>query len=433
MNQVFADPALIGGLQSVLGPGFIMHAHRHPHINPAHSGGGGWHKDSYWGYNKVRYHRTRWAMIFYYPQDVALENGPTAVMAGTQYYNARVEDEASEVHVPVLGAAGTAALVHFDLWHRAMPNSTDRTRYMMKFQFARMAEPSRPSWNNRSLEWPGDSADKHRGMWSQVWDWHCGKKGSGIAANGHSVAALEKALAAGEEAERLAAADALGALGADAAAVVPALARALRDAAETVQLNAAYALGAVGVAAVPALLEALDDAEEAPRLAAAYGLSAVGAAAVPALLEVLDHERDHVRGFAAYVLGEIGAAAGEGAVEALAGMVGDPSEWVRRNVAEALGTIECHAAAAVPALIDLLEDEDGQVRFNTPYALAHYGAVAAPAVAALSRVLDDENRYVSSHTMAALQRIGTPEAEAVMLDFLSTARWCPLTTKESMY
>ena len=115
-------------------------------------------------------------------------------------------------------------------------------------------------------------------------------------------------------------------------------ARALRDAAETVQLNAAYALGAVGVAAVPTLLEALDDAEEGPRLAAAYGLSAVGAAAVPALLQVLDHARDHVRGFAAYALGEIGAAAGEGAVEALAGMVGDSSEWVRRNVAEALGT-----------------------------------------------------------------------------------------------
>ena len=47
LNQVVADPALIGGLQSVLGPGFIMHAHRHPHINPAHSGGGGWHKDCY--------------------------------------------------------------------------------------------------------------------------------------------------------------------------------------------------------------------------------------------------------------------------------------------------------------------------------------------------------------------------------------------------
>ena len=433
LNQVFADPVLRGGLQSVLGPGFVMHAHRHPHINPAHSDGGGWHKDSYWGYSKVRYHRTRWAMIFYYPQDVALENGPTAVMAGTQYYNARVEDEASEVHVPVLGAAGTAALVHFDLWHRAMPNSTDRTRYMMKFQFARTAEPSRPSWDNRSLEWPGDGADKHRGMWSQIWDWHCGKKGRGIAANGHSLAALKKALAAAGEAERLAAADSLGALGEDAVPAVPALARALRDAAETVQLNAAYALGAVGVAALPALLEALDDAEEGPRLAAAYGLSAVGAAAVPALLQVLDHARDHVRGFAAYALGEIGAAAGEGAVEALAGMVGDSSEWVRRNVAEALGTIECHPAAAVPALIELLEDEDAQVRFNTPYALAHYGAAATPALGALSRVLDDENRYVSGHAMTALQRIGTPEAEAVMLDFLGTARWCPLTTRESMY
>ena len=65
-----------------------------------------------------------------------------------------------------------------------------------------------------------------------------------------------------------------------------------------------------------------------------------------------------------------------------------------------------------------------------PSVVVQSGAVAAPAVAALSRVLDDENRYVSSHTMAALQRIGTPEAEAVMLDFLSTARWCPLTTKE---
>jgi HEAT repeat protein len=433
LNQVFADPAIVGGLQSVLGPGYLMHAHRHPHINQPHSDGGGWHKDSYWGYSKVRYHRTRWAMIFYYPQDVALENGPTAVMAGTQYYNTRVGNEASEVYVPVVGEAGTAVLVHFDLWHRAMPNSTDLNRYMMKFQFTRMEEPTRPSWNNRSLEWPGNGTDKHRVMWSRIWDWHCGKDCSGGAVNGHSVADLEKALEADEEAERLAAANALGALGPAAAAAVAALARALRDAAEAVQLNAAYALSAVGAAALPALLEALDDAAEGTRLAAAYGLSAVGAAAVPALLEVLDHEQEHVRAYAAYALGEIGAAAGDEAVTALAGMVRDPSEWVRRNVAEALGTVERHAEAAVPALISLLEDEDGQVRFNTPYALARYGAAAASAVPGLARILDDENRYVSGHTMAALQQIGTPEAEQVLFDFLTTSRWCPITTKESMY
>ena len=108
----------------------------------AGSEGGGWHKDSYWGYHKVRYHRNRWVMIFYYPQDVTLENGPTAVMPGTHYYNGRADDEQDERHLPVLGEAGTCTLVHFDLWHRAMPNSTDANRYMMKFQFTRLSEPS---------------------------------------------------------------------------------------------------------------------------------------------------------------------------------------------------------------------------------------------------------------------------------------------------
>jgi HEAT repeat protein len=434
IQHVFEDPVIVGALKSVLGPNYAMHSHRHPHINPAQSDGGGWHKDSYWGYNKVRYHRTRWAMIFYYPQDVPLEQGPTAVMAGTQYYNARVEDETSEVHQPVLGEAGTAALVHFDLWHRAMPNSTDRNRYMMKFQFTRMQEPTRPSWNARRLEWPANGADKHQVLWSQVWDWHCGRAGrSAGASNGHSVAELTKILESAEETERLGAVNQLGALGPAAEAAVPVLARTLQDAAEPLQLNAAYALGTIGEAAVPVLGEILDDVEEGPRLGATYGLGAAGAAAVPALVEALDHGHEHVRGYAAYALGEIGAAAGDQAVEALAGMVRDPSEWVRRNVAEALGTVERHAEVVVPALITLLEDEDEQVRFNTPYALARYGEAAAAAVPVLAQALTDENRYVSGHSVSALQRIGTPEAEQVLLDFLTTLRWCPITDKESMY
>ena len=37
---------------------------------------GGWHKDSYWGYNRMRNHHPWWAMIMYFPQDTPVELGP---------------------------------------------------------------------------------------------------------------------------------------------------------------------------------------------------------------------------------------------------------------------------------------------------------------------------------------------------------------------
>ena len=47
----------------------------------------------------------------------------------------------------------TVTITNYDLWHRAMPNSSSKKRYMMKFLFARMSEPEVPSWNNQDTEW----------------------------------------------------------------------------------------------------------------------------------------------------------------------------------------------------------------------------------------------------------------------------------------
>lgn len=433
LQQVFDDPVLRGALASVVGPDYIMHAHRHCHLNPAGSQGGGWHKDSYWGYRKVRYHRNRWVMIFYYPQDVTLENGPTAVMPGTQYYNERTADEHDERHLPVCGAAGTCTLVHFDLWHRAMPNSSAANRYMMKFQFTRLSEPRRPTWNTQAAAWPANgsaSSTKHRVLWSRIWDWHAGAS-SRVKANGQ-IAQLSQSLNGTLE-QRLAATDALGALGAKAAPALDALLGALGDEAEEVRLNAAYALGAVGADAVGPLLAALGDEREHVREHAAYALGAVGAPAVDALVVALGDERAHVRGFAAYALGDMGAQAGAEAAAALCELRDDPDAWVRRNAAEALGTIALNPAASVPALAALLADEDEQVRFNAAYALAHFGPAAAAAIDALAEALSDENRYVQGHSTAALQQIGTPQAQGVLLHHLTAARWCPMTTKETTF
>ncbi len=433
LQQVFDDPVVRGALASVVGPDYIMHTHRHCHINRAGSKGGGWHKDSYWGYHKVRYHRNRWVMIFYYPQDVTLANGPTAVMPGTHYYNGRADDEQDECHLPVLGEAGTCTLVHFDLWHRAMPNSSAINRYMMKFQFTRLSEPNRPSWNIQAPGWPANGSapsTKHRVVWSRIWDWHAAAQ-SRAEANGQ----IEQLIGAldGTLEQRLAATDALGALGEKAAPALEALLGALGDEAEPVRLNAAYALGAVGAVAVGPLIAALDDEREHVRLNAAYALGAAGEEAVDALVAALGDEGPHVRGLAAYALGDMGARAGAAAAAALCALRADPDAWVRRNVAEALGTIALNPAASVSALAVLLADEDEQVRFNAAYALAHFGPAAAAATDALAAALSDGNRYVQGHCTAALQQIGTPEAQGVLLHHLTTARWCPLTTKETTF
>ena len=85
--QVFAHPAVHGALTSILGTGYLMHPHRYCHLNSPGSDGQTWHKDDYIFDQNIRYHRCRWVMAFYYPQDVTLDMGPTGVMPGRQWYN----------------------------------------------------------------------------------------------------------------------------------------------------------------------------------------------------------------------------------------------------------------------------------------------------------------------------------------------------------
>ena len=126
IQAVFDDKWVIGGLTSVLGEDYYTQPHRHSHFNQPKSEGQRMHQDS----GKEWSHHTRRLLVFYYPQDTPIELGPTAIAPGSHYYNtpdgATVSDE-----FPVCGKAGTVAIVNYDLWHRAMPNRTDKNRYMM--------------------------------------------------------------------------------------------------------------------------------------------------------------------------------------------------------------------------------------------------------------------------------------------------------------
>ena len=437
LQTVFEDPAVRGAFTSILGENYVMHSHRHPHQNRPHSDGQGFHKDSYWGYQKVRHHCPRWAMAFYYPQDSPLEIGPSAVLPGTQYYNTRIT-EGNNGELALSGEAGTISIIHFDLWHRAMANQTDKTRYMMKFQFIRLDAPQAPEWNVTDPHWqPEDinpATPAHQSTWRHIWNWMAGESNGRTTepTNGNLAKHIES-LSDGDTSIRSYAADELGMLGESAAAAVPHLIEALRDDYEPVCLNATYALGAIGEPAVSQLIERLGDENEATRRMAAYALAAVGTPAVPALSEALQHTADAVRVEAAYALAQIGNAA-EAVIPTLIEGTKDDNVEVRRYLAEAFGSIGPDAAPAVPALIDMLDnDEDKQARFESALALAQIGPAANDAVPILEKALRDPDRYVRDNSIHALKRIDTPEAESALFDYLLMARWCPITHRESTH
>lgn len=407
VQQVFDHPTVRGVLSSLLGPTYVMHSHRHPHVTGPFSQGGGWHKDSYWGYGRIRDHHPRWIMAMYYPQDVPVEIGPTGAIPGSQYYESRVprlstgDDslvDSDNLGIPAVGTAGMVLFIHFDLWHRAYPNLTDRTRYMFKFQFTRLDEPTQPYGNALAEDIPlGDWEGHERApVWRQMWRWLRGDSRWTTDGDPSTLAAV------------------------------------LRDPREEARLSAAYTLGGLGAAGISALVDALRTGEEPIQRAAGYGLSVAGDDAIQPLVDTLTSESDFARAMAVYALGDRGARAA-GALDALIGRATDPSPRVTRPLADALGQVRSDAAASVPALIHLLRHDDEQTRFNAAYGLAKFRDAAAPAVDALAAGLRDDNRYVRGHCAIALEQVGTAESLKALLHYLQAARWCPLTSKESTF
>ncbi|MBM7568235.1 HEAT repeat domain-containing protein [Paenibacillus sacheonensis] len=473
--KFFETPVVKGALTSVLGPDYYMHPHRHMHYNqPGNQapGGGQWHKDGYW--SSMRSHRPWWVMMFYYTQDITEEMGPTAIMPGSQYS----EKLPGGKTVLPTGKAGTIALVHFDLWHKASLNTSNVDRYMLKFQFVRLREPVSPSWNHvdPAVEFPADRPDARLNLWQDTWQWLLGNAGKPAAAGAQrktadahrhpagvqrqaDVAELEARLSDGDAVVRSRAADALGLLGEAAAGSAGRLRGLVQEAsAEDAGLNAAYALGRMGAPGQQVLLELLSSGSKTASQRAAYGLQAAGAAAVPGLVEALRQSGENGRGLAAFVLGMNGAGASS-AVPALIAAFEDESEWVRRNAVEALGMIGEPAALAVPALVRALreavegEARDGAVSgssdayaanqtyiankigYSAALSLLRIGRSGDPAlvVSGLQAGLESRDRYARAYAFEALTALRTEEAVSLLIRHYRTARWCPDTHKASMF
>nr|MCS5612249.1 HEAT repeat domain-containing protein [Candidatus Poribacteria bacterium] len=316
-------------------------------------------------------------------------------------------------------------------------NLTEKNRFMLKFEFARMQWPIEPTWNNQQEDWKSiegpEPANDQTVMWEYFWNWLSGKstKKTPNKASESEISQWMTALRIGTQPKRLEATNQLGKLGENGQEAIPALVDILGDPSEPVGLNAAYALGnIIDQESVRPLVDALNHDSETVRRHATYALTSVGLPATPELIDSLTHESEHVRANVAYALGEIGSS---NSALALSKLLDDNSVVVRRNVVESLGIILDSFHISIPTLVKALEDPDKQIRFTSVLSLARIGPDAEDAIPALQSALKDKDRYVRGYAVEALKQIGSPQSKEILLDFLTTTRWCPLTTKESAF
>ena len=485
MRHVLQSPEVHGALLTLLGAGYLEHPHRYCHVQTqqdlaasAHAAklAANSHQDSYTPLGRTRQHHIRYVRIMYYPQDTPPQLGPTHVIPGT-HLNRGLSDADKAQQLPVSGPAGMVSLTHFDIGHAAGVNVTAQRRFMVKFIFMRSAAPHGNGWSGPEWAWRGPrqlcTDDRQELAWSHLWDWLRAApqryasflSGAQAPANGSADVArsdgLEHRLAAGADADRVAAAEALARLGAAAVPAIPALVACLNGEPDPVRIAATYALGAIGAPAIPALADALRDSGAAlPHLLSAVGrgnhggtwreqalvmddaahaLAAIGPAAIPALIDLLAADDEWARINAAFALGEMDHAACD-AVPALVNALADESHFVVRTAADALGTIG--AAQAAAPLGELLHLERpgwetplvrgwsvrDQVRFNAATALARLGSAAAGAEADLIAALDDPCGQVTTVALAALRRLNTPGAVDAAFSMLTAERWDPSLT-----
>ncbi|CAF3646948.1 unnamed protein product [Rotaria sp. Silwood1] len=433
LQNVFDDPVIKGALISLLGSNYTMQPHRHAHLTSPGTKVQHWHKDSYFGYRKsLRHHQLRYIMAMYYPQDTTMEMGPTAIKPQSQYnmmepkigsHHKTLEnpnkknDDQHDIYL--VCTAGTVVLIHYDIVHRGTANRTnDSHRFMFKFQFNRLEEPTQPTWNHDPTNAYYDAADAGllQPIVKHVWNWMIGR------------AIILQQLPIDQD--------------------ITTWKTQLNNEDGKIRLNAAYNLAMNNEYNI--LIEQLYKRNEIVRLEAAYALTACryNKDVIAELQAVLKREEknESIAYCIAFIFSEMGSTALD-TLPLLIHIVETSHSWlVKQYCCEALGTIQVNEQQyidmVVQCLTNVLVDRDQQknpkeashVRFTAALSMAKLGAKASQAIPSLKDALYlDQNRYVNGNALLALERIGTSEALKIVLHYLNMSRWCAKTTAHSLF
>jgi HEAT repeat protein len=230
-----------------------------------------------------------------------------------------------------------------------------------------------------------------------------------------------KKLADEEVSVRREAAAALGVIGPEGAAAVPALLQALDDEDTTVRQEALTTLGRIGPAAraaVPVLLHALRDKDTDYRVLTLQALGGIGPeneAVVPTLVKMLlDDDREKMRFTATGILKTFGSKA-RAAIPELARGLKRNDVGVRNAAAAVLGSI---GPEALPQLLTVVRDPERDIRQTVNEALRNMGPKARDAIPVLTEVLKSEDNFEDRRAAVwVLAEIG-PDALPVLIQAL---------------
>jgi HEAT repeat protein len=433
LMHVFNDPVIKGAIESLLGSNYTMQPHRHPHFTKPGTKDQLWHKDSFFGYGKpLRHHQLRYIMAMYYPQDTTIEMGPTAIKPQSQYdvldpkvhrnsktlNNSNAKND-NDHDVYVVCTAGTVVLIHYDIVHRGTANkSNDLNRFMFKFQFNRLEEPTKPTWNHNPNNIIYDAADANllQPVVKHIWNWMTGR----------IVTPEESFTSDGIDTWK----------------------DRLNHPDGKIRLNAAYNLALGNEYNV--LIKRLHHNEIVFRLEAAYALTACrgNKNAIDTLQDILkkEEQNEHIIFSIAFIFSEMGSTA-VNALPLLMHIVQKSNSYVvKQYCCEALGTIQSDRQdeidRIVQCLTNVLSDRDqaadpkaaSHMRYTAALSIAKIGHRAIQAIPKLKEALYlDENRYVNGNALLALERIETSEALKIVLEYLKTSRWCAKTNTGSLF
>ena len=458
IDQLIEDPKVVGTLTSILGENYLLHPHNFVHRSaPADQG---FHQDGNLPWNErghYRSHRPDWALLFYYPQDVTLVNGPTEVLPGTQYWTIDCEKADGDWHrgdaldrsnnrdllsgddliardlrltkeVQSLGVPnverqfltipkGSVVICNYDIFHRGLRCvAGGPARYMFKFHFMRTQDPQQASWDNRAVDIDLSRVREDlKPIVSHLWNWSKANRTSETFERSEAEK-LNDALLAGSENKKI---------------------------------EAVYRLSQMNdVAAADYLLRGLDHETESIRRAACHGLKASKNVEISGLIKMTQSQRAGTRRMAVYALGDSAHSTSKEVIDALIERLRlDADDLVRSNSAYALGQIARGSSKFSSDIIDALIERlapgvetnnteiasmpRSTVRQSIAYGIVQSAANHRFSGAQIEKLveagLDDDDRYVQGLTVEAVRLIGNIHQEALSqtLAVLSRARLSP--------
>ena len=173
VEGVLKNPQAAGAVRSLLGRNFTLPAlisnHRGPLPTP---GAQSWHRDG----GSLYTPELEYLQVFYIPEDVTDDMGPTVVLPGSHFMRTKAPMMAHygtiKGTVSTAGPAGTIFLTVYSIWHRRSratsgPKGISKYRNLLKYNYWRTEPPHRDWITDGEIDFSRINFDPPAGIFEQ--------------------------------------------------------------------------------------------------------------------------------------------------------------------------------------------------------------------------------------------------------------------------